>query len=114
MWRSRGRRDTGTTASRSSSPGDRSCAPCSSLPAHGDEERRSNMSQQDQRSRQRQPSQYVGAPIDRVDGRLKVTGKARYAAEFDVPDLAHAVLVQSWIGAGRIEHIDPRAAEAAL
>ena len=39
---------------------------------------------------------------DRVDGRLKVTGGARYAAEFPVPDLAHAVLVQSTIASGRI------------
>ena len=44
----------------------------------------------------------IGQPIDRVDGRLKVTGRAKYAAEFSVPNLVHAVLVQSTIGAGAI------------
>ena len=44
----------------------------------------------------------IGKPIDRVDGRLKVTGAARYAAEFQVPGLVHAVLVQSTIAAGGI------------
>lgn len=44
----------------------------------------------------------IGQGIDRLDGRLKVTGRARYAAEFAVPDAVHAVLVQSTIGAGTI------------
>ena len=48
----------------------------------------------------------IGAPIDRVDGLLKVTGRARYAAEFAVPDAVHAVLVQSTIGAGEIIGLD--------
>ncbi len=46
------------------------------------------------------PMAYIGQGIDRVDGRLKVTGGARYAAEFRVPDAVHAVLVQSTVGAG--------------
>ena len=48
----------------------------------------------------------IGQGIDRVDGRLKVTGRARYAAEFAVPDVVHAVLVQSTIGAGAITGFD--------
>jgi xanthine dehydrogenase YagR molybdenum-binding subunit len=48
----------------------------------------------------------IGAPLDRVDGRLKVTGTARYAAEFTVPGLVHAVLVQSTIAAGGIAGFD--------
>ncbi len=48
----------------------------------------------------------IGKPIDRVDGRLKVTGAARYAAEFAVPGLVHAVLVQSTIAAGGIAGFD--------
>jgi len=44
----------------------------------------------------------IGKPIDRIDGRLKVTGAAKYAAEFRVPDVVHAVLVQSTIAAGSI------------
>jgi xanthine dehydrogenase YagR molybdenum-binding subunit len=53
----------------------------------------------------------IGQPIDRRDGRLKVTGRATYAAEFAVPDLAHAALVQSTIANGSIVAIDTDAAE---
>ena len=55
----------------------------------------------------------VGAPLDRVDGYLKVTGGARYAAEHPIEGLAHAVLVQSTIARGRIARLDTAAAEAA-
>ncbi|MGA3400874.1 MAG: xanthine dehydrogenase family protein molybdopterin-binding subunit [Acetobacteraceae bacterium] len=48
----------------------------------------------------------IGKPLDRVDGRLKVTGAARYAAEFPVSGLVHAVLVQSTIAAGGIAGFD--------
>ncbi|HEY3203688.1 MAG TPA: xanthine dehydrogenase family protein molybdopterin-binding subunit, partial [Thermoanaerobaculia bacterium] len=41
-----------------------------------------------------------------VDGRLKVTGGAKYAAEFSPAGLAHAVLVQSTIARGRIIAIE--------
>jgi xanthine dehydrogenase YagR molybdenum-binding subunit len=54
----------------------------------------------------------VGQPIDRRDGRLKVTGRARYAAEFDIDNLAHAVLVQSTIASGEITGFDLAAAQA--
>jgi len=54
----------------------------------------------------------VGKSMDRVDGRLKVTGGARYAAEFSLPDMAHAVIVNSTISKGRVVDIDTRAAEA--
>ncbi|MFF4058959.1 xanthine dehydrogenase family protein molybdopterin-binding subunit [Streptomyces sp. NPDC001668] len=59
-----------------------------------------------------QPQAAVGAPLSRVDGRLKVTGKARYAAEFDVDGVVHAVIVDASIGRGRITGIDTDAAEA--
>src|SRR5690242_9850795 len=55
----------------------------------------------------------VGRPFDRVDGRLKVTGAARYAAEFDAPGMAHAVLVQSTIARGRVTELDVSEAESA-
>jgi xanthine dehydrogenase YagR molybdenum-binding subunit len=48
----------------------------------------------------------IGKPIDRIDARLKVTGEARYAAEFHVPDAVHAMLVQSTIAAGSITGFD--------
>ncbi|MEC4600954.1 xanthine dehydrogenase family protein molybdopterin-binding subunit, partial [Burkholderia vietnamiensis] len=54
----------------------------------------------------------TGQPLDRVDGMLKVTGGAHYAAEFADPRLAHAVLVTSTIAAGRIESIDTARARA--
>jgi len=55
----------------------------------------------------------VGADVDRVDGRNKVTGGATYAAEVRVANVAHAVLVGSTVGRGRIKAIETRAAEAA-
>ncbi len=48
----------------------------------------------------------IGQAIDRQDGRLKVLGQAKYAAEFAMPGLAHAVLVQSTIAAGSIDGFD--------
>jgi xanthine dehydrogenase YagR molybdenum-binding subunit len=48
----------------------------------------------------------IGKPIDRVDGHLKVTGAAKYAAEFNLPNIVHAVLVQSTIAAGSIAGFD--------
>jgi len=55
----------------------------------------------------------VGAPLNRVDGRLKVTGGAKYAAEFALPNVAYAVIVTSTIAKGRVERIDTAAAERA-
>lgn len=54
----------------------------------------------------------VGQPLDRVDGPLKVTGQARYAAEFGTPHLLHGSVVSSTIARGRVRHIDSREAEA--
>src|SRR3954449_7075439 len=53
---------------------------------------------------------YVGTATSRVDGRAKVTGEAKYAGEFTVPDLVHGSLVVSAIPRGRIQSIDARAA----
>jgi xanthine dehydrogenase YagR molybdenum-binding subunit len=53
----------------------------------------------------------IGKPTDRVDGRLKVTGAAKYAAEFDVPGLVHAVAFVSTIGKGTVKKIDTYDAE---
>jgi xanthine dehydrogenase YagR molybdenum-binding subunit len=49
---------------------------------------------------------YIGTPTSRVDGRAKVTGAAKYAAEFDAPDLAYGSVVASTIARGRIVRID--------
>ncbi|MGV3539461.1 MAG: xanthine dehydrogenase family protein molybdopterin-binding subunit [Rufibacter sp.] len=55
----------------------------------------------------------VGKPMDRVDGRLKVTGAAKYSAEYELPNMAHAVLVGSTIAKGSIKSIDTKKAENA-
>jgi xanthine dehydrogenase YagR molybdenum-binding subunit len=54
----------------------------------------------------------IGQPLDRTDGLLKVTGEARYAAEFPAARLAHAVLVTSTIARGSITSIDASRAQA--
>lgn len=51
----------------------------------------------------------IGRPLSRVDGRAKVTGAARYAADFNQPDQAYAVIVSATIGLGRITAIDDAA-----
>lgn len=61
----------------------------------------------------RQALSLVGQPVDRVDGRLKVTGQARYAAEFSYPGLVHGVSLGSTVAAGRVRDIDTTAAEKA-
>ena len=57
----------------------------------------------------------VGQPLDRVDGRLKTTGTARYAYEHhDVaPRQAYGYVVGAGIAKGRIASIDQAAAKAA-
>jgi xanthine dehydrogenase YagR molybdenum-binding subunit len=57
---------------------------------------------------------FIGQPVSRVDGRQKVTGTATYAAEFDVPGLAHGAIVRSTVASGGIASIDSTAAEGAL
>ncbi|RYE19174.1 MAG: xanthine dehydrogenase family protein molybdopterin-binding subunit [Sphingobacteriales bacterium] len=49
--------------------------------------------------------------IDRVDGRAKVTGTAKYAAEHKLPNLSYAVLVGSNVSKGTIAAIDTKTAE---
>src|SRR5947199_5801305 len=55
----------------------------------------------------------IGQSLTRLDGRPKVTGAARYAAEFARPRLAYGALIQSTIAAGHITKIDLSAAKAA-
>ncbi|TMJ69090.1 MAG: xanthine dehydrogenase family protein molybdopterin-binding subunit, partial [Alphaproteobacteria bacterium] len=54
---------------------------------------------------------YIGSATSRVDGFAKVTGAAKYAAEFNVSGLVHASLVCSTIAKGHITHIDASAAQ---
>jgi xanthine dehydrogenase YagR molybdenum-binding subunit len=59
---------------------------------------------------EKQPT--VGKPISRLEGKLKVTGAARYAAEYEVPDLLYGYVVNSTITKGKIIQIDDSAARA--
>src|SRR5438445_87613 len=56
---------------------------------------------------------FIGQPISRVDGRQKVTGRASYAAEFDVPGHAHGAIIRSTVAKGRVASIDTAVAERA-
>jgi xanthine dehydrogenase YagR molybdenum-binding subunit len=53
---------------------------------------------------------YIGTATSRIDGRAKVTGDAKYAAEYNVPGLAHGYVVDATIPRGRITSIDTSAA----
>ena len=54
---------------------------------------------------------YIGKETSRVEGAAKVTGKAKYVAEFAVPNLAHGFLVLSDVAKGEITKIDTSEAE---
>ena len=55
----------------------------------------------------------IGAPISRIDGPLKVQGRAKFAAEFHQPGLAYAAVAFSTIPKGRLTALDTAAAESA-
>ncbi|MCD5994791.1 xanthine dehydrogenase family protein molybdopterin-binding subunit [Pseudomonas sp. CDFA 602] len=53
-----------------------------------------------------QPFSPMGKPVDRVDGKLKVTGGARYAGEYPEQGLLYGSVVSSTIASGRVLSID--------
>ncbi len=54
----------------------------------------------------------VGQPLPRVDGRMKVTGAARFTAEHRPDGLVHGVVIGSAIARGRIASVEAKEAEA--
>lgn len=58
------------------------------------------------RSIPREPGTHIGRAISRVDGRAKVTGRAKYAGEFNTPGLLYGFIVSSAITKGRITRLD--------
>ena len=56
---------------------------------------------------------YIGKEMSRVDGVAKVTGRAKYAAEFAVPNLAYGFIVLGSVAKGTIKTIDTQEAERA-
>lgn len=61
----------------------------------------------------RQQHGHVGQPVSRIDGRLKVKGEAKFAAEFAPEQMVYAALVFSTIARGRIVTLDIAEAKAA-
>jgi xanthine dehydrogenase YagR molybdenum-binding subunit len=57
-----------------------------------------------------QPS--VGKPVGRLEGRLKVTGAAKYAGEYEAPGLLYGYVINSPVTRGKILAIDTEAAKA--
>src|ERR1700674_5758444 len=56
---------------------------------------------------------YIGKSVSRVDGVLKVTGGAHFAAAVDVDNVAYAALLCSTIAKGRVVAFDLSEAHAA-
>ena len=54
----------------------------------------------------------IGAPVDRIEGREKVTGKATYAFEYEQENVAYAAIVGSTIANGTVRKVDPSGALA--
>ena len=54
----------------------------------------------------------IGKPISRIEGRDKVTGRARYSGDFILPGMLHGVIVGAPVAAGRVLSIDSTAALA--
>lgn len=57
------------------------------------------------------PASIIGRPTPRIDGPLKTTGAAQYAADFHFDGMAHAVPVLASIANGRILALDSTDAE---
>ena len=57
------------------------------------------------------PEGIIGRPTPRIDGSLKTTGTAKYAADFHMEGMAYAVPVVASIASGRIRTLDTSAAE---
>ncbi|MCF0048823.1 xanthine dehydrogenase family protein molybdopterin-binding subunit [Dyadobacter sp. LJ53] len=51
-------------------------------------------------------TQYIGKPVSRVDGLAKVTGTARYSADFKVDRMLYGYIVSGSIAKGKIISID--------
>src|SRR5438876_8202151 len=57
------------------------------------------------------PTSPIGRRTPRVDGPLKVSGRAQYASDFHFPGLLYAIPVEATIANGRVVKLDTAAAE---
>ncbi|HIK08569.1 MAG TPA: xanthine dehydrogenase family protein molybdopterin-binding subunit [Trichormus sp. M33_DOE_039] len=55
----------------------------------------------------------IGKPLNRIDGNLKVTGKAQYTSDFPIEKLTYGAIFQSAIAKGKVISIDTNPALAA-
>src|SRR5438270_7684901 len=53
----------------------------------------------------------IGCKTPRIDGPLKVSGKAQYTSDFRFPGMLYAVPVEATIASGRVVKLDTAAAE---
>ncbi len=53
----------------------------------------------------------IGRGVPRVDGPLKVSGKAQYTSDFHFAGMLYAVPVEATIASGRVAKLDTAAAE---
>jgi xanthine dehydrogenase YagR molybdenum-binding subunit len=58
-----------------------------------------------------QPASPIGRKTPRVDGPLKVSGKATYTSDYNFPGQLYAVPVEATIGKGKVTSLDTSAAE---
>ncbi|MFM0322724.1 xanthine dehydrogenase family protein molybdopterin-binding subunit [Caballeronia glebae] len=58
------------------------------------------------------PSAFIGRPQTRIDGPLKVCGRATYTSDVDLPGMLYAVPVGSTIASGKIASLEFAAAQA--
>jgi xanthine dehydrogenase YagR molybdenum-binding subunit len=61
----------------------------------------------------RQKHGLIGTPVSRLDGPHKVSGTARFAAEFSMEGMVYAALKYSTVARGKVRELDTAAAEAA-
>ena len=57
------------------------------------------------------PTAIIGADLARIDGPLKTSGVAMYAADYHFPGMVHAVPVTSTIASGTVRSVDTSKAE---
>jgi xanthine dehydrogenase YagR molybdenum-binding subunit len=57
-------------------------------------------------------SRIIGAPVDRIEGREKVSGQAKYAYEYEAEGACYGAIIQSTEARGRIRAFDASAARA--
>jgi xanthine dehydrogenase YagR molybdenum-binding subunit len=56
---------------------------------------------------------FIEQGLSRIDGKLKVTGRAKYSAEYSIWGITYGVLVGSTITSGSIKSLDTKRAERA-